>query len=77
MYWFSILFVPSGFRVRIRGPFSEFSVPSVNIKDDDGIEEVRADHVPLAESQMPEETLSNAPDAFMAAGRSLFPVFIF
>lgn len=60
----------SGFRVRIKSPFSEFSVPSVNIKDVDGIEEVRADDVPLAESQMPEETLSDTPDAFMATGWS-------
>ncbi|XP_057810107.1 uncharacterized protein LOC131024613 [Salvia miltiorrhiza] len=63
-FWFS----SKGFGVRLRSPFSAlhgFSVPSLTIKDETGIEEVRNDDVPFVESQMPEETLADASDAFV------------
>lgn len=80
MYCFNILFVSSGFRVRLRSPFSalhEFSGPSSTIEDDDGIEEARSDDVPMAESQMPRETLGDASEAFMVTGWSLLSPCIF
>ena len=65
---FNPQFVKSGFGVRFRSPLSAlqgFSVPSLTIKDEQGIGEVREDDVPSAESEMPEETLA---DPFVATG---------
>lgn len=45
-------------------------MPSITIKDDCGIEEVRDDDVPLV-PQMPEERLGDVTDAFAAAGDSV------
>lgn len=71
--WINIWFVSSGFGVRLRSPFSAlhgFSAPSLTIKDDCGIEEVRDDDVPLV-PQMPEKTLGDVIDAFAATGDSV------
>ncbi|KAG6396666.1 hypothetical protein SASPL_142821 [Salvia splendens] len=55
-------FYSKGFGVRFRSPLSAlhgFSVPSLTIKDEQGIGEVREDDVPSAESEMPEEALAD------------------
>ncbi|XP_042018699.1 uncharacterized protein LOC121766513 isoform X1 [Salvia splendens] len=55
-------FYSKGFGVRFRSPLSAlhgFSVPSLTIKDEQGIGEVREDDMPLAKSEMPEETLAD------------------
>ncbi|KAH6805413.1 hypothetical protein C2S51_030244 [Perilla frutescens var. frutescens] len=61
-------FSSKGFGVRLKNPFSGlygFSGHSLTIKDDLEIEEVHYDDEPLAESEIPEETLGDASDAFV------------
>ncbi|XP_047974531.1 uncharacterized protein LOC125216802 [Salvia hispanica] len=69
-------FYSKGFGVRFRSPLSAlqgFSVPSLTIKDEQGIGEVREDDVPSAESEMPEETLA---DPFVATEHKLERVIV-